>query len=117
MLLREWFWQKSMYFCRHDFTVHALFRQSGHEDGWNVVAVGNQQLLELRTAHARHANVENEARRFKDEPGSKEVLSRPECGGGIAMRSQEGLRCLSDGHIVINDRYHDDSVQSALPPL
>src|ERR1700722_14667458 len=75
------------------------------EDDWNGALFAVQLALQLKAAHARQIDVQDETRSVIQPRGSQEILRRGERFRIASNRSHQALERFADGGIVIHDRY------------
>src|ERR1700722_6546525 len=75
------------------------------EDDWNGALFAVQLALQLKAAHSRQIDVQDETRSVMQSLGGQELLRRPERFRIVSNRSPQALERFADGAIVIHDRY------------
>lgn len=99
----EWF-EQTLYctLCEH-LGPNSLFSLSGDEDNRNLSLAKLKFPLQLRSAHSRHGNVEDQATSLVKRVGRKKLLRGGECMGCKAELAEEVGQRFADRLVVIND--------------
>src|SRR5580700_8610403 len=71
---------------------------------WHEVPLGKQEGLQFDTAHGRHLDIRNHARRVVEVGRPQEVLGRSKGMDGVSQRPEEVVGCDAEGCVVVNDR-------------
>src|SRR5439155_23470045 len=84
----------------------SLFGERRDENERHAASLGAQEGLQLDTAHGRHLDIRNHARRVIQVGRAQELGGRRECINGVSKRPYETTRRGANGRIIVNDRDH-----------
>jgi hypothetical protein len=93
---------------------NALFVEGCDENDRHAVTLGNQEALQLDTAHARHLNVRDHARRIVHTWRLEKICGGRKRADGEPKRAHETLRRHPNGCIIVNDRNYRAFGQNGL---
>ena len=78
--------------------------RSNEDDGYSA-SFGLKLRLQVKAGHARHTNVDDQARSLVSGFRFQELLRGPEAEGGQTVRFDQILQCPLKRLVVIDDCY------------
>ena len=102
LLHSEGFFEKIHRSRLHRLNRHADIAKAGDEDGGQVDAPGEEFLLQFQAAHARQADVQDQASRTIGRIGVEKFVGGSEGGGLESQQADEFPQCSDHRRIVVD---------------